>query len=217
MSKQEMTGKDETEMKRIAQELLLEASGQVDDPHEAAETETQRNIRLAREAMETSSGGTSPTPSSQEPAAASVAVKKKTTKKKTIAKKKTSKKAPAAKKPPKPPVDIPGAKTNVQAIVESICAQLKVQRRSDGNYSDSMRNAAISTVRQLDTPHPATLRPEVASAFWERYYKLISDRDHMAKVAEWRVENDRLATSVAVFKQHVRLCAAKALFEILEG
>lgn len=208
MSKAKITPQDETEMKRIAQELLLEASGQVDDPHEATETETERNIRLAREEMDQNLGGTSPTSSSPVPAAA-LAVK---------AKKPAVKKA--TKKPltrPKPTVNIPGVKTDVQTIVDSICAQLKVQQRSDGNYSESMRNAAVSTVRQLDAPHPATLNPEIVSVFWERYYELIGDRAHMVKIAKWRLANDPLTTSVAVFKQHVRICAVRALLELLEG
>jgi len=105
----------------------------------------------------------------------------------------------------------------VDAIVNSITGQLAAQRRSDGQWSETMRNAATATCRLLDSPHPATLGTDVANAFWARFYELLEDKEHIARVAEWRLSNDRLATGVAIFKQHVRFAAAKALFETMEA
>ena len=239
MSENRVTPKDASEMQRIAEELKAEASGLVDNPHTEPETETERGIRLQKEAMGEVSVGSCPPPPSPAPAASPA--KKPTAKKKTAKRKKTGgKTAKTAKKtakrkhppmpskplvivdgqpakegtPPKAVAQIPGL-PGEDAILNSISGQLAAQKRADGQWSENLRNAAAGTCRLLDAPHPATFDRETANAFWQSFFDLLTDEDVIKRVVSWRLTHDRMATPIGTFKQHVRACAARSLLEVM--
>lgn len=214
--KNKAASKDVKAMKEIAEDFLQEVSGEKEGSNERPESEVERNIRLSKEEMERGSDGTSPKSSSRAPAEDSPAKPKAKPKPKPQPSKKPKK--PAFKTPPTP--DFPKfvkSDDKAEQLVNSIIAQLKVQTRPDGQFSESMRNAATGTLRSCDTPHAATWSPADRDRFWKRYFELLVDREQISKVVRWRLSNDRFCTSVSVFKQHARMAVVTALLESIQS